>query len=610
MKKITGSTQDESVYPWKDLADWGEISEEIERAQRCILERARTSNSTAEVARDVVEVEVYGPGCTDLTLIDLPGIVRFSGDKESQTLGKDVKELIHEYLPNDRCVILAVVPANVDFHNSEIMADAKKADPTTLRTIPVITKPDLIDKGGENSVLDLLLGHKMECALEFHMVKCRGQKALDEGVSLRVGLKEEAAFFELQEPWCSQVERGYFGVPALRTKLAKLQVRMIRKSIPDILVEIGAKFAAAREQLRQLGDLMTSDLERRQCYLAVTSAVLQCMDGNAMDSDTGLNNEEKSAAAEQHAEFAVFREKVLGTKLANIKEIEVGSNVRVSLPDGSEVAGKLVHKFETDDGKPPTVVVKPDDLTDVRMYSKVTNHTNLTRKFMLGECNTYTGTSDWYVCTKEGESEDEASTVWTGTLANLRTFVHDDVRSSPTWLKERIACNRTDDLPCFLSAVLFNKIVASMVSSDWSPLCKELLQKAENTLGGSVQKAAAKGLPSRYPALRVHLQEQLDLMVAKECDKARTDLDSFLALERHPYTQNHYFFENICKNRNQRLKQQQLRMIESRKADSAGKIFKSDVLASVTAAFEHNECMSCEDHMAQEMEVALEAYGK
>ena len=38
------------------------------------------------------------------------------------------------------------------------MADAFKVDPTTKRTIPVITKPDLIDKGAENSVLDLLLG--------------------------------------------------------------------------------------------------------------------------------------------------------------------------------------------------------------------------------------------------------------------------------------------------------------------------------------------------------------------------------------------------------------------------------------------------------------------
>lgn len=45
-----------------------------------------------------------------------------------------------------RCVILAVHPSNVDFHNSQILAEAKKVDPKTRRTIPVLTKPDLIDE--------------------------------------------------------------------------------------------------------------------------------------------------------------------------------------------------------------------------------------------------------------------------------------------------------------------------------------------------------------------------------------------------------------------------------------------------------------------------------
>jgi hypothetical protein len=47
--------------------------------------------------------------------------------------------------------------------------------------MPVITKPDLIDEGAENAVLDLLLGKKKDCLLGFHMVKCRKQKAIIEG---------------------------------------------------------------------------------------------------------------------------------------------------------------------------------------------------------------------------------------------------------------------------------------------------------------------------------------------------------------------------------------------------------------------------------------------
>ena len=130
--------------------------------------------SGKEVARDIVSVDLHGPNCENLTLIDLPGIVRSVGIGESASLSDDIQSLMDDYLKNPRCVILAVQPSNVDFHNSQIMADARKVDPNTTRTIPVLTKPDLIDKGGEASVRDLLLGKKTEeFALGFHMCKGR-----------------------------------------------------------------------------------------------------------------------------------------------------------------------------------------------------------------------------------------------------------------------------------------------------------------------------------------------------------------------------------------------------------------------------------------------------
>ena len=77
-----------------------------------------------EVARDIIKIDVNGPDCTDLTLIDLPGIVRSIGKNESKDLIDDINNLIADFLRNERCIILAIVPANVDFHNSQIMADA------------------------------------------------------------------------------------------------------------------------------------------------------------------------------------------------------------------------------------------------------------------------------------------------------------------------------------------------------------------------------------------------------------------------------------------------------------------------------------------------------
>ena len=136
-----------------------------------------------------------------MTLMDLPGIVRSVGTSESQSLVDDFPSLIKEFLENERCIILAVHPCNVDFHNSQIMADAKKVDPRTQRTIPVLTKPDIIDKGGEGGVLDLLTGKKTKFERGFNMVLCRGQQALDDGVTVAEFLHKEQEFFRNHAPW-------------------------------------------------------------------------------------------------------------------------------------------------------------------------------------------------------------------------------------------------------------------------------------------------------------------------------------------------------------------------------------------------------------------------
>ena len=147
--------------------NWHSITNAIAAAQAHII-----SETGKEVARDVVSVEIRGPHCQNLTLIDLPGIVRTSGKSESVTLSEDIQGLMNEYLSNPRCVILAVLPSNVDFHNSQILSQARKVDPKTERTIPVLTKPDLIDDGAQAAVKDLHLGKKTDVfEMGFHMVK-------------------------------------------------------------------------------------------------------------------------------------------------------------------------------------------------------------------------------------------------------------------------------------------------------------------------------------------------------------------------------------------------------------------------------------------------------
>lgn len=56
-------------------------------------------------------------------------------------------------MKQSRTVITAVIPANVDIHNIEILQLASEYDPEMTRTIGVVTKPDLVDKGAEEGLV-------------------------------------------------------------------------------------------------------------------------------------------------------------------------------------------------------------------------------------------------------------------------------------------------------------------------------------------------------------------------------------------------------------------------------------------------------------------------
>ena len=65
-----------------------------------------------------------------------------------------VRRMVHRYIENSRTIILAVIPANVDIATQEILTMAADVDPSGQRTLGVITKPDLVDKGAEQDVVD------------------------------------------------------------------------------------------------------------------------------------------------------------------------------------------------------------------------------------------------------------------------------------------------------------------------------------------------------------------------------------------------------------------------------------------------------------------------
>ena len=75
-------------------------------------------------------VEVRAPHVPDLTIIDLPGIVRTATAGQDMSVVTQVNSTIEKYLGQDRTIILAIVPANQDVATVDILERALRVDPT------------------------------------------------------------------------------------------------------------------------------------------------------------------------------------------------------------------------------------------------------------------------------------------------------------------------------------------------------------------------------------------------------------------------------------------------------------------------------------------------
>ena len=91
-------------------------------------------------------------------MIDLPGITRIplAGSDQPNDIERITKEMAYKYISDPRTIILCVIAANVDTTTSEGLLMARKVDSAGIRTLGVITKIDIMDRG--TNARQLLLG--------------------------------------------------------------------------------------------------------------------------------------------------------------------------------------------------------------------------------------------------------------------------------------------------------------------------------------------------------------------------------------------------------------------------------------------------------------------
>jgi hypothetical protein len=238
----------------------------------------KTSHST--FSDDLLSIELCGPDKQNLSIIDIPGI--FRTPTEGVTTVHDmalVRRIMNRHIKDERTIILAVIPSNTDIATQEILSIAKELDPNGLRTLGVLTKPDLIDKGGEENVMSLVEGKRNQLRLGYCIVRNRGQSELSNDAMTRH--RKEEDFFST-EPW-SRLDHDRVGTPALQRRLQELLVSITRREFPKVQAQIIQQLSSCRKSLDGLGaDRESTDQQRR--FLLELSQKFQDVTNCALDA--------------------------------------------------------------------------------------------------------------------------------------------------------------------------------------------------------------------------------------------------------------------------------------------------------------------------------------
>lgn len=136
---------------------------------------------------DILRVEVTGPKQPHLTLVDLPGLFHAGSQAQSTKDAESVKALVMSYMKKTRSIILAIVSAKNDLAMQIVTEYARKFDKHGMRTLGIITKPDILHAGSESekSYLTLANNKNIIFHLGWHVLKNRDYDTRDSSTKER-----------------------------------------------------------------------------------------------------------------------------------------------------------------------------------------------------------------------------------------------------------------------------------------------------------------------------------------------------------------------------------------------------------------------------------------
>ncbi|KAJ5175445.1 uncharacterized protein N7482_001322 [Penicillium canariense] len=284
---ISATPHDENTAGWSvtdiDTLSATEFESMMTDVHTTMGLKATTGDGRPSFSADVLRLEIHGPDENHFSVIDVPGIFKTTTPGVTSKSDIDlVRGMVLNYMRNPRSIMLAVVPANVDIATQEIIEMTRELDPDGMRTLRILTKPDLVDKGAEEAIIELVEGKQESQGLGWVVVRNLGQKELQDPSKDR---DAEEEIVRKTAPW-NRLSDDNYGIEALAKRIQVLLTSNVRRVFPKVRSEVSKRLKECKKALDDLGDERGSP-EQQSKYLLDIVAKFQRITENALHTNYG-----------------------------------------------------------------------------------------------------------------------------------------------------------------------------------------------------------------------------------------------------------------------------------------------------------------------------------
>ncbi|KAK2393282.1 Dynamin-related protein 3A [Trifolium repens] len=277
----------------KRFYDFSDIRREIQ------AETDREAGDNKGVSDRQIRLKIVSPNVLDMTLVDLPGITKVPVGDQPSDIEARIRTMIMSYIKEPSCLILAVTPANSDLANSDALQMAGVADPDGNRTIGVITKLDIMDRGTD--ARNLLLGKVIPLRLGYVGVVNRSQEDIQMNRSIKDALVAEEKFFRSRPVYSGLADSC--GIPQLAKKLNQILAQHIKAVLPGLRAHISTNLVTVAKEHHSYGEITESKAGQSVLLLNILSKYCEAFSSLVEGKNKEMSTSELSGGARIHYIF-------------------------------------------------------------------------------------------------------------------------------------------------------------------------------------------------------------------------------------------------------------------------------------------------------------------